>query len=84
MPEENLIKGTKQITEYFIQHPGAYEKFVWLPEFIDVSTSGDLGYTYGPYQYEYIDKEGELIKGAGVFHTVWKRQENGQWRYVWD
>ena len=81
---KSLIKGTKEITQYFIKHPSSYEKFVWKPEFIDVSASGDLGYTYGPYQYEYIDKEGKLIKGQGVFHTVWKRQANGQWRYVWD
>ena len=80
----NLIKGKPAIAKYFDDNPADFEMFVWSPEFIDVSISGDIGYTYGPYKYEMLDKKGELKKGGGVFHTVWKRQKDGQWRYVWD
>lgn len=81
---ENLFKGTKEIAQYFKEHLGVYEKFVWYPDFIDVSISGDLGYTYGKYELAYLNKEGKLIEGSGYFHTVWKRQSDGQWRFVWD
>ena len=77
-----IIKGKSAIAEYFDQNPTVFEKFVWSPDFVEVS--GDLAYTYGPYEYALLDKEGKLKTGAGVFHTVWKRQANGNWRYVWD
>jgi len=56
----------------------------WYPDFIDVSKSGDLGYTYGKYKFTVKDSLGNSKVNEGVFHTVWKRQEDGQWRYVWD
>ena len=56
----------------------------WKPDFVDVSASGDLGYTYGHYTYSYIDSSGNTNESKGVFHTVWKRQPDGTWRFVWD
>ena len=56
----------------------------WSPDFVDVSTSGDLGYTYGKYIYKYTDSIGKPLEDTGVFHTVWKRQTNGSWKFVWD
>lgn len=56
----------------------------WEPDFVDVATSGDLGYTYGRYTFTYADSSGKTVTDRGVFHTVWKRQEDGSWKYVWD
>lgn len=56
----------------------------WKPDFVDVSKSGDLGYTYGKYHYMSIDSLGKKTTANGVFHTVWKRQEDGKWKFVWD
>ena len=56
----------------------------WEPDFVDVSSSGDLGYTYGKYIYSVTDSIGKETVSKGVFHTVWKRQPDGQWRFVWD
>lgn len=56
----------------------------WKADFVDVSSSGDLGYTYGEYTYSYKDEMGNTQTEKGIFHTVWKRQENGDWRFVWD
>ena len=55
----------------------------WVPDFVDVSASGDLAYTYGHYIYTFSDSTGTR-ENRGVFHTVWKRQDNGEWRFVWD
>jgi ketosteroid isomerase-like protein len=60
------------------------EKLTWSPDFVDISASGDLGYTYGNYSYSYTDSTGAKVERTGVFHTVWKRQPDGSWRYVWD
>ena len=56
----------------------------WSPDFVEVSKSGDLGYTFGTYHYTYKDSIGESHVDSGIFHTVWKRQEDGSWKYVWD
>ncbi|MFC2138829.1 YybH family protein, partial [Bacteroidota bacterium] len=59
-------------------------KLEWKPDYIDVSTSGDLGYTFGKFTFSAKDTTGKLIESEGIFHTVWKRQEDGSWKYVWD
>jgi len=81
---KRLIKGKPDIAKYFDENPKVYEKFTWLPDFIEVSDSGDLGYTYGAYELAFHDKDDKLVEAGGIFHTVWKRQADGKWRYVWD
>ncbi|MEO9483890.1 MAG: nuclear transport factor 2 family protein [Ekhidna sp.] len=56
----------------------------WAPDFIDVSQSGDMAYTYGKYVFSKRDSLGTMQSNTGVFHTVWKRQEDGSWKFVWD
>jgi ketosteroid isomerase-like protein len=79
-----LIKGKKAIEEYYENYKYPLARLEWEPDFIDVSDSGDLGYSYGQYKFEATDVSGKVIKDTGTFHTVWKRQSNGEWRYVWD
>ena len=56
----------------------------WKPDFVDVSSSGDLGYTYGQYTFIRLDSIGNETASQGIFHTVWKRQSDGNWRFVYD
>lgn len=79
-----LIKGRQAIIEYFDNQTLKDVKLEWEPDFIDVSVAGDLGYTYGGYNFEATDSTGNIIKDKGIFHTVWKKEEDGKWRYVWD
>jgi ketosteroid isomerase-like protein len=79
-----LIVG-KQAIEAFYGDPEMQKvRLTWKPDFVGASASGDLGYTYGKYSYESVDEDGKEVKFNGIFHTVWKRQANGTWRYVWD
>jgi ketosteroid isomerase-like protein len=56
----------------------------WSADFIDAAASGELGYTYGKYRWEFKDSTGKITESKGVFHTVWKKQKDGSWRFVWD
>ena len=56
----------------------------WKVDFIEVSQSGDLAYTYGEYIYSYQDSIGNEQKEKGVFNTIWKLQKDGTWKYVKD
>lgn len=80
----NLIKGREKINEFYKRTRGKKDKLDWTAEFADVSTSGDLGYTYGNYTYTAFDSTGKQTIYKGIFHTVWKKQKDGQWRFVWD
>ena len=82
MRENKVITGKIAIDEHYKNVDT--KTLTWSPDFIDVSKSGDLGYTYGTYHYTYKDSIGEEHVNTGIFHTVWKRQEDGSWKYVWD
>lgn len=82
---ESIIKGKEAIFEtYNKPNPNTNIRLVWKPDFIDVSSSGDMAYTYGKYTYSYTDTSGVKQEHIGIFHTVWKRQKNGEWKYVYD
>ena len=86
MRNNTLVIGKKAISVYF-ENNASKDKDVsltWKPDFVDVAASGDLGYTYGNYTFSYIDSSDNKIENKGVFHTVWKRQSDGTWRFVWD
>ena len=81
--KSQLVKGKESIKHQYESFPRDV-KLLWKPDFADVSTSGDLGYTYGKYTYTTTDSLGHTTQSEGIFHTVWKRQPDGQWRFVWD
>ncbi len=82
--EEDLFIGKEAIRKMFESRPTGTEiQLEWTPEFVDVAASGDLGYTYGYYTLT-VPGPDTTRQSRGIFHTVWKRQEDGSWKYVWD
>jgi ketosteroid isomerase-like protein len=49
---------------------------VWWPLYAGIASSGDLGFTTGPYAFDGARR--------GHYFTVWKRQMNGGWKWVFD
>ena len=86
MRNNKLIVGKAAIEISFGNNFAKQEgvSLTWEPEFVDVAKSGDLGYTYGKYIYSVTDSSGAISRDTGIFHTVWKLQENGEWKFVWD
>jgi ketosteroid isomerase-like protein len=80
----NLIFG-KSAIRYFYEHQKNNDALLkWQPDFVDISSSCDLGYTYGKYTFSYKDSLGKVNESKGFFHTVWKKQADGKWKFVWD
>ncbi|WP_461128167.1 YybH family protein [Spirosoma aerophilum] len=50
----------------------------------DAAQSGELGYTFGQWMLTKRSEAGNRSATYGVYMTVWKRQRNGQWRFVLD
>ena len=59
-------------------------RLTWTPVGADISASGDLGYTYGTYEFRSKDKEGKPIVEYGKYTSIWKLQKDGTWKVVLD
>ena len=59
-------------------------QLVWAPDFVDIAASGDLGYTIGHWTYSVTDSSGVTQSGKGRYVTIWKKQDDGNWKYVFD
>ncbi|MEO6611874.1 MAG: nuclear transport factor 2 family protein [Chitinophagaceae bacterium] len=81
---DSLIRGKEGIRNLFMAERFKNASVKWAPDFVDVSSSGDLGYTYGKYVWQSKDSTGKTEESKGIFHTVWKKQKDGSWRFVWD
>lgn len=81
---DTLIRGKENIRKFYSSDYYSAASVTWSPDFIDVSGNGDMAYTYGKYLWQSKDSTGKPIEFRGVFHTVWKKQKDGSWRYVWD
>ena len=58
-------------------YEGPKAPFSWKPELVEVLPSGTLAMTSGPV----TDPDG---KPAGSFNSIWKLEEDGVWRVVFD
>src|SRR5208283_3185681 len=56
----------------------------WTPVGADISSSGDLGYTYGTFEFRSRDKDGKPTVEHGKYTSIWKLQHNGTWKVVLD
>lgn len=86
MRNNSLVKGYDAIKVRFEANPADPTEvtLTWNPDFVEVSNSGDLAYTYGTYTLVSRDSLGAETTNTGIFHTVWKRQKDGSWKFVWD
>lgn len=56
--------------------PGNEPHLTWWPTFAGIARSGDLGFTTGA-----VEVAG---KRSGHYFTIWRRQPDGAWRWVYD
>ena len=57
-------------------------KLEWAPELAEVSPSGDLGYTSGPWRYTPAGAEKPVT--FGHYFTVWRKDADGKWKVLID
>lgn len=65
--------------EQFAQIAGDGETTLdWRPAYAGISSGGDFGFTTGPFLFR--GREGI----AGHYFTVWRRQPDGGWKWIFD
>jgi ketosteroid isomerase-like protein len=66
----------------FLDDPN--NRLTWTPTGGNVSSSGDLGYTYGTFEFRSNDKDGKPRVEHGKYTSIWKLQKDGSWKVVLD
>jgi ketosteroid isomerase-like protein len=79
-----LIEGKVNIAKGMGFLDDKNNQLQWTPVGADISLSGDLGYTYGNYEFHAKDKDGKPTIDYGKYTSIWKRQSDGSWKVVLD
>lgn len=81
---DTLVFGSDGIKKYYGRESYKNAKAYWSPDKIEVSNDGTMASTFGKYRWIISGADGKTSEFKGVFHTVWKRQSDGTWKYIWD
>ncbi len=79
-----LIPGKANIAKGMGFLDDKNNQLLWTPVGADISSSGDLGYTYGTYEFHSKDKDGKAVVEYGKYTSIWKLQKDGNWKVVLD
>jgi len=55
----------------------------WKPVLSELATSGDWGFTAGPWTFQNRSAK-DTVAARGHFFTVWKKDASGNWRFLFD
>lgn len=80
-----VLKGVDSIAEgwaVFFEATGPTIK--WRPQIVEVLEDGALALSRGPYRVVSIDAEGNAVENWGTFNSIWRLNEDGVWRVVFD
>lgn len=83
-PNGYPLKGKDSIAEMFSKRPDTTYTLTWKPLFADIAQSGELGYTYGTWELAAEDENGEPVYQEGTYASIWKKDKDGQWKFVLD
>jgi ketosteroid isomerase-like protein len=75
------IVGKFALLEFYKNNPPAYH-LTWEP--LRAEASGSLGYTFGGYTLVTKTPHGNDTTLYGNYISIWKRKNDGTWRYVFD
>jgi ketosteroid isomerase-like protein len=81
---EDAIQGKANIAKTMGFLDDKKNQLTWTPVGADISASGDLGYTWGTYEFRSQDKDGKPIVAHGKYTSIWKKQKDGSWKVALD
>jgi ketosteroid isomerase-like protein len=79
-----ILQGKESIAKTMSFLDNKQNHLTWTPVGADISASGDLGYTYGNYEFRSTGKDGKPVVAYGKYNTIWKKQRDGAWKVVLD
>ncbi len=77
------IDGDEEVEKFLSGWPDDVS-LTWEPRKGRISSSGDLGYTWGTFVSRSKDAAGSEQVRHGKYVTVWALQDDGSWKWVVD
>jgi len=78
-----LDKASREVSiKNMFAIPGANMRF--QASKTEVSSSGEIGYSTGAYQFKFKDATGKESLETGKFCETWKKQSDGSWKCIVD
>jgi ketosteroid isomerase-like protein len=68
--------------QWFESNPPATSQLNWAPEYADISSAGDLGYTTGSWERRQAGQRAP--SSFGHYVTLWRKQADGKWKVELD
>jgi ketosteroid isomerase-like protein len=81
---EDVLQGKENIAKTMGFLDDKNNHLIWTPVYADMAASGDLGYTFGTYEFRSKDKDSKPTVEYGKYASIWKKQKDGTWKVVMD
>jgi len=80
IPKEGKLPmiGKTEVTKVWNEKP-MIKELTWKPIRAEASESGDIGYSFG-----YAIYQGKDTTTYTNYCTIWKKQKDGSWKFVYD
>jgi ketosteroid isomerase-like protein len=78
-PNRMPIVGKQSLIKSYEGKSDSGIVLAWIPAKAIIAESGELGYTYGFWTYV-----AKSDTSRGTYLTVWKKDANGQWKFIAD
>lgn len=76
------ISGRVELEKRYSNAKGV--TLVWNPTHAEISSSGDFGYTRGRWDRTFKNADGTAGKAYGYYITVWQKQPDKSWKWIFD
>jgi ketosteroid isomerase-like protein len=80
----DMFRGKESIAKTMGFLDDKNNHLTWKPIYADMAASGDLGYTYGTFEFRSTGKDGKPTVEYGKYVSIWKKQKDGSWKVVMD
>lgn len=81
---DSLIYGVEGIRNFYANPKYKNVTVTWAPTKVEVASANDMAYSFGKYEWVAKNAKGEEKRYNGVYTTIWRKQPDGLWKYVWD
>lgn len=81
----SVLRGREQVVEgwsVFFSESGPTIR--WAPDSVEVTETGDLALSQGPYEVISQDEAGAETVSVGRFISVWRKGAEGEWSVIFD
>ena len=80
-----VLRGVDQIAEgWSVFFKPGLPRIKWRPQIVEVLEDGRLALSRGLYVSTAANADGETVESWGTFNSIWRLNDDGVWRVVFD